>query len=83
MTNQTDPDPAATLPVEWLALATVRRKPRPVKVVQHPAFRARARLDAPFTVVRVPVVALNGGAAPRASGCRTERQTLVSTGGAA
>jgi hypothetical protein len=62
MTNHTLPDPGATLPPELLALAPVGGKRRPVKVVEHPAFRpyrARVALDVRFTVIRVPVVSLN------------------------
>jgi hypothetical protein len=72
MTNPTLPDHGAALAPEMLALAPVGGKRRPVKVVEHPAFRAaraRAAFDAPFTVVRLPVVALNAPPAPAACGC--------------
>jgi hypothetical protein len=75
MTNPTFLDHGAALPPGLAALAPVGGK-RPVKVVELPVFRAaRARLDSPFTVVRVPVASLNrasagsrwrcGGGAPR------------------
>jgi hypothetical protein len=57
---------------ELLELAHVGSKQRPVKVVEHPTFRAaRARigLDAPFTVLRLPVVSLNPRSAISAGGC--------------
>jgi hypothetical protein len=72
MTNHTLPDYGATLAPELLALAPVGGKRRPVKVVEHPVFRAaraRAAFDAPFTVVRLPVVRLNGMPAPTPCGC--------------
>ena len=74
MTNHTLPDHGATLGPELLALAPVGGKRRPVKVVEHPAFRAarlRAALDAPFTVLRLPAVSLNVPAAVAACGCAT------------
>lgn len=60
MTNPTHPDQSAIIPPEILSLAPVGGKRRPVKVVWLPAFRAaRARLDVPFTALRLPVVSLN------------------------
>ena len=79
MTNHNVPDHGAALGHELLALATVGGKRRPVKVVEHPAFRAaraRAALDAPFTVLRLPVVSLNRGPAPSAVGCDISPATL-------
>ena len=72
MTNHTFPDQRAGLDPELLALAPLGGKRRPVKIVEHPAFRAaraRAALDAPFTLLRLPVVSLNGAAALSTYGC--------------
>ncbi len=74
MTNPTLPDRDAGLAPELLALARVGGKRRPVKVVEHPAFKAarlRAALDAPFTVLWLPVVSLNVPAAVAVCGCAT------------
>jgi hypothetical protein len=69
MTNPTLPDHRATLVPELLALAPVGGKRRPVKVLEHPAFRAaRAAFDAPYTVLRLPVVLLNAPAPTAACG---------------
>ena len=77
MTNPTLPDHGATLAPELLALAPVGGKRRPVKVVEHPAFRAaRSALGATFTVLRLRVVSLNAPAAPAARCCCT---TLTTT----
>ena len=57
MTNPTLPDHGVMLDPELLALVPVGGKRRPVKVVEHPAFRAsraRAALNSPFTVVLMP-----------------------------
>jgi len=78
MRNHSLPDQGATLPPEMLALAPVGGRRRPVKVVEHPAFRAaRAAFDAPLTVLRLPVVSLNVPAATTTCG----RTTLTNTVG--
>lgn len=78
MTNPILPDHDAVLDAELRALAPVGGKPRPVKVVELPVFRAaRARLDSPFIALRVPVVALNRiGPAPTGRCCSGAR-TLI------
>jgi hypothetical protein len=61
MTNPTLPDDGR-IEGSVLSLAHTGGKRRPVKVVEHPTFRvARRRLamDAPFTVLRVPMVSLD------------------------
>jgi hypothetical protein len=64
MTNPILLDQGAALPPGIAALAPTGGK-RPVKVVELPVFRAaRARLDAPFTVLRLPAVSLDRAAAP-------------------
>ena len=79
MTNPTFLDHAAALPPGIAALAPVGRK-RPVKVVELPVFRAaRARLDSPFTVLRLPAVSLDRTAAAAASGRRGTAATVPST----
>jgi hypothetical protein len=77
MTNHTLPDRGAALSRELLALAPVGGKRRPVKVVEHPAFRtAHEQLNAPFTVLRLPVVALNGQTRPAAYGFTSLLSTI-------
>jgi hypothetical protein len=82
MTNHTLPDRGATLSPELRALAPVGGKRRPVKVVEHPAFRAaraaRAAFEAPYTVLRLPVVSLD----PRAPETRVDCRALTCTSGA-
>jgi len=54
------------------SLAHAGGKRRPVKVVEHPVFRASRRhlaFEVPFTVVRVPLVVLNGPAPATPCGC--------------
>ncbi len=61
MTNTTPSDRGAGLDPEILALPHVRGARRPVKVVQHPAFRGPAhRSAARVHVVPLRVVSLNG-----------------------
>ena len=79
MTNHTFSEPHPLLDPALRALAPIGGRRRPVKVVEHPAFRAaRARLalDAPFTVLRLPVVSLSRTPATRAVGCGTTLDTL-------
>ena len=74
MTNPILPDHSAELPAELSALAPVGGRRRPVRVVEHPAFRvARLRnaLDAPYTELRLPLVFLNAPAAFATCGCPT------------
>jgi hypothetical protein len=60
MTNHTPLDHGTALTPDFAALAPVGGTRRPVKIVDLPVFRsARARLDAPFTVVCLPVVSLD------------------------
>jgi hypothetical protein len=78
MTNATTPDHADTFPADLLALASTPAPRRPVKVVEHPTFRAaRARraMGSSFTVLRVPVVALNRPAGEE--GCRRGPSTAT------
>lgn len=80
MTNHTVPDHRTGLGPDLLALDPIGGKRRPAKVVEHPVFRAaRARiaLDAPFTVLRVPVVLLSRPAAAPAYGCGDATSGLV------
>jgi hypothetical protein len=79
MTTSTLLDHSPDLNPEVLALARVGIKQRPVKIVEHPAFRAaRARLglDAPFTVVRLPVVHLQRAVATSSRACASLTPTL-------
>jgi len=81
MTNHTLPDIGPALPAEVKALAPIGGKRRPLKLVEHPAFRPyRARLvgDA-LTVIRVPVVSLNGAPAAPAWMCGAPAPTLSTT----
>jgi hypothetical protein len=79
MTNPTFLDHGAVLPHGIAALAPVGRQ-RPVKVVELPVFRAaRARLDSPFTVLRLPAVSLDGAAELAADGRRTSASTPPTT----
>jgi len=79
MTNHNVPDHVAAVIHEPTSLAPLDRKRRPVKIVEHPAFRAaraRAAFDAPFTVLRLPVVSLNRAAASSAARFDASRPTL-------
>ena len=72
MTNHNVPDHGTALGPELLALAPLGRKRRPVKIVEHPTFRAaraRAALDASSSVPRLPVVSLNAAPVPSAHHC--------------
>jgi hypothetical protein len=80
MTNQILPNPGAELSRELLALAPVGGKRRPVKVVEHPAFRAaRARREGAVAVLPITIVSLNRLAA--AAGClrRGAGSTIATT----
>jgi len=77
MTNHTLLDHRTGMDPDLLALAPVGRTRRAVKLVQHPAFRAaraRAAFDAPFTVLRLPVVSLNDAASARS--CAADLPTV-------
>jgi hypothetical protein len=66
MTNSITTDPGAATDPTLGELAHIGGRRRPVKIVEHPAFRTsrvREALEAPFTVLRVPVAKLNAPAA--------------------
>jgi hypothetical protein len=70
MTNAILSHPSSELTPELRALAAASTGRRPVKVVEHPTFRAaRARLGAGFTVVQLPVAALNRGSTASPDAC--------------
>jgi hypothetical protein len=77
MTNPNLPDVRSDLTPERRALARVGTARRPVKIVEHPTFRAaRARLDAGFTVAHLPVAVVNGTSAPSPDACGCATPTL-------
>ena len=81
MTNPTLPDVGAGLPPELRALAPVGGKRRPVRVVEHPVFRAaRARLASrrPLSA-RAQVVSVNRPAPATARACHPARPALEAT----
>ena len=80
MTNSILPDVRSDLTRELRASAPVGTARRPVKIVEHPTFRAaRARLDAGFTVAHLPVAVLNGASAPSPDACTYAAPTVGRT----
>lgn len=79
MTNHSLPDHGAAPDPGLAALAPIGGKRRPVKVVEHPAFRHSMRRRAPTAsaFVRVPVVSLNRPARALARTCRRGARTLT------
>jgi hypothetical protein len=81
MTNPTTvPDLGAELSPELPVSAPVGGTRRPVKIVEHPAFRAaRARRHSPFTVLPVALVSLHGATVAAICPRRGAGSTIATT----